>query len=586
MVLMAHVEFGTMSSQRQTWNGTSGSSSVGLDVSAMDMSSAQWDATDATIPYATTPPQALDVDRNETASSLRKSTIFPPEAETASDSDSTTTTLPVHPPKWARPNARRTGRPPSGLLSRMTLSSRSRPLFSRSTTDDDTAGLLTMHQRKFGSVTEVDSIIDQKENNVKDLDKRMEKIFGRARQKQSEEERTRHLGVIFKNVTVKGQALGDAIQPTVGDVFLGVPRALRGLLGRGAAEASPSTKTILNKFTGCIRPGEMLLVLGRPGAGVSTFLKVIGNQRDGFKRVDGKVSYGGESAETMASTFRSEILYNPEADLHYATLKVKDTLRFALQSRAPAPHSRTDGETREDYVREFFQMATKVFWIEHTMDTIVGNEFKRGVSGGEKKRVSIAEALVTKASTQCWDDPTRGLDSSAALEYVRILRSMTNTAHMSTAVGLYQASEDMWDHFDKVLLIDGGECCYFGPTHSAVQYFKDLGFEMPERSTSADFLTSLSSEHQRKIRPGFEDWIPQNPRAFAEAFRASDQRSSNLLDIAQFESRLFGMIEKRRDAQTRATKTKNYALPFWKQVWILAHRQALVLKGDPQTLGR
>jgi ATP-binding cassette subfamily G (WHITE) protein 2 (SNQ2) len=555
----------------------------------MDTSSTQWDGArglDKTVPYATTPAQALEVDGNETASSPRKSTIFPPEAEMASDSNPTTPTLPIHPPRWARPSARRTARPPSDLSSRMTLTSRSGPFFSRRMTDDDTAHLLTMHQRKFGSVTDVDSVTYQKENNVKELDKRMEKIFGRARQKQSEEERTRHLGVIFKNVTVKGQALGDAIQPTVGDVFLSVPRALKGLLGRGAAEASPSTKIILNKFTGCIRPGEMLLVLGRPGAGVSTFLKVIGNQRNGFERVDGKVSYGGASAETMASTFRSEILYNPEVDLHYATLKVKDTLRFALQSRAPAPHSRTDGETQEDYVREFFQMATKVFWIEHTMETIVGNEFKRGVSGGEKKRVSIAEALVTKASTQCWDDPTRGLDSSAALEYVRILRSMTNTAHMSTAVGLYQASEDMWDHFDKVLLIDGGECCYFGPTHSAVQYFKDLGFEMPERSTSADFLTSLSSEHQRKIRPGFEDWIPRNPGEFAEAFRASDQRSRNLMDIAQFETRLYGMMEKRRDAQSSATKTKNYALPFWKQVWILAHRQALVLKGDPQTLGK
>jgi ATP-binding cassette subfamily G (WHITE) protein 2 (SNQ2) len=58
------------------------------------------------------------------------------------------------------------------------------------------------------------------------------------------------------------------------------------------------------------------------------------------------------------------------------------------------------------------------------------------------------------------------------------------------------------------------------------------------------------------------------------------------MDIAQFESRLYGMMEKRRDAQSSATKTKNYALPFWKQVWILAHRQALVLKGDPQTLGK
>lgn len=554
----------------------------------MGTSSTRWDDArelNATVPYTTTPSQALDVDGNETASLPSKSAMFPPEAETASDSDPTTPTLPTHPPRWARPNARRTARTISSSSSSMTLHSRSGPFFSRGTADDDTTQLLTKHQRKFSGVTEVGSVTDQKENKVKGLDRRMAKIFGRARQKQSEEERTRHLGVIFKNVTVKGQVLGDAIQPTVGDVFLGFPRALRGILGRGATEASPSTKTILNKFTGCIRPGEMLLVLGRPGAGVSTFLKVIGNQRNGFERVEGKVSYGGESAETMASTFRSEILYNPEADLHYATLKVKDTLRFALQSRAPAPHSRTYGETQEDYVREFFQMATKVFWIEHTMETIVGNEFKRGVSGGEKKRVSIAEALVTKATTQCWDDPTRGLDSSAALEYVRILRSMTNTARMSTAVGLYQASEDMWDYFDKVLLIDGGECCYFGPTQSAVQYFKDLGFEMPERSTSADFLTSLSSEHQRKIRPGFEDWIPRNPSEFAEAFRASDQRCSNLVDITQFESRLYGMMEKRRDAQSSATKTKNYALPFWKQVWILAHRQALVLKGDPQTLG-
>ncbi|RMZ69232.1 abc drug exporter [Pyrenophora seminiperda CCB06] len=557
---MAHVKVDAIPSGRRTWNGTtpvSRSQSINFDISSMKTSSAQSDSAS----YATAHPQPLSVYESLT--------------ESSSDSEPTSPALPPIPPKWVRPKMRRAG---------SSLMSATRITMSRRPTEDDMAQLLTIPPRKFNNITKVDLGTDQKDTKVKELDKRMEKIFGRARQKQSEEDKTRHLGVIFKNVTVKGQALGDAIQPTLGDVFLGVPRMLSGLVGGWGAEASPNTKTILNKFTGCIKPGEMLLVLGRPGSGVSTFLKVIANQRNGFKSVHGRVSYGGESAETMGTKYRSEVLYNPEADLHCATLKVKDTLRFALQSRAPAPHSRTEGETQEDYVREFFQMATKVFWIEHTMNTIVGNEYKRGVSGGEKKRVSIAEALVTKASTQCWDDPTRGLDSSAALEYVRILRSMTNTARMATAVGLYQASEDMWDHFDKVLLIDGGECCYYGPTHSAVQYFKDLGFEVPDRCTSADFLTSLSSEHQRKIRPGFEDYIPRNPWEFAEAWRASDQRSSNLMDIWQFESKLYSMMEKRSDAQSSATKTKNYALPFWKQVWILARRQALVLKGDPQTL--
>ncbi|KAH8704355.1 ABC-2 type transporter-domain-containing protein [Phaeosphaeriaceae sp. PMI808] len=442
----------------------------------------------------------------------------------------------------------------------------------------------TVNQYNFTSISQGNDSAIRSNDELTEINRLMEKIFGRVRQKQSEEEKTRHLGVIFKNLTVKGQALGTAIQPTVGDIFFGLPRTLQGLFRRRSSEVSPPIRTILNRLTGCIKPGEMLLVLGRPGAGVSTFLKAIGNQRDGFESVEGKVSYGGESAATMATKYRSEILYNPEADLQYATLKTKDTLRFALKTRTPGSHSRKEGETREDYINEFFQVATKAFWIEHTLDTIVGNEFKRGVSGGEKRRISIAEALIAKASTQCWDDPTRGLDSRAALEFVRVLRSMTNIGHISTAVALYQASEDMWDCFDKVLLIDGGECCFFGPTEAAVPYFKGLGFEKPERWTSADFLTSVSSEYHRQIRPGFENLIPRTPRQFAKAFQASEQRLRNQEDIAQLEGRLYAMMERRMDAQTSATETKNYALPFWKQVLVLTHRQVLILKGDPQTL--
>lgn len=528
-----------------------------------------------------------EMNGDEPVASRRKSrlSVFSSSAKSPRGDRPASTTAPSDQrPKWISYSRRMTAST-FNPTSRMSFGSRFAPSISRRATEDDMAQLLSMDQRKFSNLNDGKPSTSEKDINVKELDKRMDRIFGRTRQKRSEEERTRHLGVVFKNVTVKGQALGNSVQSTVGDVFLSLPRYLGDLLSRDG-EAKLRTKTILNKFTGCIQPGEMLLVLGRPGSGVSSFLKLLANQRGGFEKVEGKVTYGGESAELMGEKFRSETLYTPEADLHYSTLKVKDTLKFALKSRTPASHSRKDGESRDDYVSDFFQMATKIFWIEHTVDTIVGNEFTRGVSGGEKRRVSIAEALVTKASVQCWDDPTRGLDSSAALEYIRILRSMTTTARIATAVGLYQASEDMWDYFDKVLLIDGGECCYYGPTKSAVQYFKDLGFEMPARSTSADFLTSVSSEHQRRIRPGFEQWIPRSPRDFAMAYRASEQRQYNHMDIAYFEAKLYGMMEKRMNAQSSATETKNYALPYWKQVVILAHRQALVLKGDPQTLSK
>ena len=160
----------------------------------------------------------------------------------------------------------------------------------------------------------------------------------------------------------------------------------------------------------------MLLVLGRPGSGCSTFLKVLGNQRFGYVSVDGDVTYGGTDAKQMAKNFRGEVLYNPEDDLHYATLTVKQTLEFALKTRTPGKESRNEGESRVEYVREFLKVVLKLFWIEHTVNTKVGDEFVRGVSGGEKKRVSIAEAMITKASVQAWGkDPYKHTSYSATL---------------------------------------------------------------------------------------------------------------------------------------------------------------------------
>ncbi|KAL6712243.1 ATP-binding cassette transporter snq2 [Coniothyrium glycines] len=414
----------------------------------------------------------------------------------------------------------------------------------------------------------------------------MSKMFGRTRQDHSEEEKTRHHGVIFKHLTVKGMGLGAALQPSVADVFLKLPRLLKNLATKGprTAAGKPPVRTLLDDFSGCIRPGEMCLVLGRPGSGCSTFLKIIGNQRFGFEEITGDVTYGGTDAETMRKKYRSEVLYNPEDDLHYATLKVKETLEFAIKTRTPGKASRNEGESRKDYVSEFLRVVTKLFWIEHTLGTKVGNELIRGVSGGEKKRVSIAEAMVTKASVQSWDNSTRGLDASTALEYVQSLRSLTNMANISTAVALYQAGESLYALFDKVLLIHEGRCCYFGPAEKAAEYFKSLGFVQPDRWTTSDFLTSVTDSHERQIKDGWEDRIPRTGAQFGEAFANSEQAHDNLAEIDEFEKETNRQAEERHEAQTKATKKKNFTLSFPKQVAACTRRQALVMIGDPQSL--
>ncbi|KAF7554386.1 hypothetical protein G7Z17_g2939 [Cylindrodendrum hubeiense] len=440
----------------------------------------------------------------------------------------------------------------------------------------------TLSQRR-SAATGVSGI--ELEEEQQEIERLMSRIFGRARQEQTEGNKTRHSGVVFRDLTVRGVGLGASLQPTVGDFFLGLPRKLTKLFTKGAkaAVAKPPVRELISHFDGCVRPGEILLVLGRPGAGCTTFLKAFCNQRAGFESVEGQVTYGGADSDEIAKNFRGEVIYNPEDDLHYATLSVKRTLKFALQTRTPGKEERLEGETRAQYVNEFLRVVTKLFWIEHTLGTKVGNEFIRGVSGGERKRVSIAEAMITRASVQGWDNSSKGLDASTAVEYVKSIRAMTNMANTSTAVSLYQAGETLYDLVDKVLLIDNGKCLYFGRAEKAKQYFLDLGFDCPERWTTADFLVSVTDEHERSVREGWEDRIPRSPEEFDDAYRRSDAYKENITDIQEFESQLGLQAQERRQNEPNGTR-KNYEIPFHSQVIACTQRQFLVMTGDRASL--
>ncbi|OAQ66351.1 ABC transporter [Pochonia chlamydosporia 170] len=466
---------------------------------------------------------------------------------------------------------------------------------SRRRTIQNEDDLFRVLSRRRTSATDGSQGNDEEESQ--EIERLVSQMFGQKRQQQSEEEQTRHSGVIFRNLTVRGVGLGAMLQPTVGDVFLSLPRIVgnffRKLSERGesgassafkAAVAKPPVRELISDFNGCVRPGELLLVLGRPGSGCSTFLKAFCNQRSGFEGVEGDVTYGGTGAGEMAKNFRGEVIYNPEDDLHYATLSVKRTLSFALQTRTPGKESRLEGESRQDYVKEFLRVVTKLFWIEHTLGTKVGNEFIRGVSGGERKRVSIAEAMVTRASVQGWDNSSKGLDASTALEYVRSIRIMTNMADVSTAVSLYQAGESLFQLVDKVLLIDEGKCIYFGPAECAKKYFQDLGFECPERWTTPDFLTSVTDKHERNVRDGWEDRIPRSAQDFADIYKNSQIFRDTLADMDDFESTTKKLEEERLQNQSEKTRTKNYTLPFHQQVIACTKRQFLVMTGDKASL--
>ncbi|RKK78113.1 hypothetical protein BFJ71_g16581 [Fusarium oxysporum] len=126
----------------------------------------------------------------------------------------------------------------------------------------------------------------------------------------------------------------------------------------------------------------------------------------------------------MARHFKGELIYNQEVDEHLPYLTVGQTLEFTAAMRTP--RARPPHITRKDRIKHVVEVMLSVFGLSHTRNTIVGNGYVRGVSGGERKRVSIAETALTEAAISAWDNSTCGLDAESALHFVCRLRTLSD----------------------------------------------------------------------------------------------------------------------------------------------------------------
>lgn len=124
--------------------------------------------------------------------------------------------------------------------------------------------------------------------------------------------------------------------------------------------------------------------------------------------------------------------------------------------------------------------------------SVVGDPLLRGVSGGEKKRVTIGEMICSRGRVLLADGYSKGLDSSAALDVAKAMRVMARVLHIPVIATQYQASQEIYEQFDKVLVMQDSRSVYFGPTAGALPYFESIGMFCPKRRSIPDFLGSLS----------------------------------------------------------------------------------------------
>ncbi|PVU95833.1 hypothetical protein BB559_002601 [Furculomyces boomerangus] len=238
-------------------------------------------------------------------------------------------------------------------------------------------------------------------------------------------------------------------------------------------------KEILTNMSGTLKGGEIVAIIGSSGAGKTSLLNIIsGRVHSGT--VTGEINFNGQKRKPK--TFRKQAAYVEQDDILFPNLTVKETLDYAAQFRLPeSQYSRKD---KADRVAEII----KELRLEKTQDTFIGDEKVKGISGGERKRVSIGIELATDPKVLILDEPTSGLDSNSSEMVISLVRDITKEKNIISVCTIHQPSSKIFDLFDKVILMVPGGFVYFGPTKHAVPYFETLGLERPKDENPANFF--------------------------------------------------------------------------------------------------
>ena len=237
-------------------------------------------------------------------------------------------------------------------------------------------------------------------------------------------------------------------------------------------------KKILSNINFNIKEGTMTLVIGSPGSGKSSLCNILSNQING--KVTGDVLFGGE--EIRAEDHSHRVAYVHDKDNHLALLTVKETFEFADALLTP-------NTTKEDRTRKV-DAIMQILGLTHRADTIVGDDLNRGVSGGERRRVTIGVELMKRCQLIVMDEATTGLDSSTSLQIFRALRIIADEMAPVFAT-LKQPGRELLNLFDNVIVMHEGHIVYAGEREEMINYFTQLNYPLNTLTNPADEVLSI-----------------------------------------------------------------------------------------------
>lgn len=244
-------------------------------------------------------------------------------------------------------------------------------------------------------------------------------------------------------------------------------------------------KVLLHEANFTARPGELTAIMGPSGSGKTTLLNAIAGKFDGRMEVTGTVYFGGiESSSIETNDFVGFVRQEDEL-LEYLT--VRETILFAARLRMPGKSYTVQVARTDRLIRELS--------LEGCQHVKIGGRTFKGISGGQKKRVAIAVALISRPDVLILDEPTSGLDAALAYDVMRTLDGLASHWNTTIICTVHQPRSQIFGFFDSLILLRQGRIVYEGESPQAVDYFNQIGFRCPRDFNPADFFLDLLADH-------------------------------------------------------------------------------------------
>ncbi|KAJ0657710.1 putative ABC transporter, AAA+ ATPase domain, ABC-2 type transporter [Helianthus annuus] len=288
----------------------------------------------------------------------------------------------------------------------------------------------------------------------------------------------------FNNLTYSVKVRGKFGLPAVlgGRKLESVPATAAEPVG-GENLVSKKHKVLLNDISGTARDGEILAVLGASGSGKSTLIDALAN-RIAKGSLKGNVTLNGEQLESKMLKVISA--YVMQDDLLFPMLTVEETLMFSAEFRLPRTLSRSKKKQR-------VQALIDQLGLRNAANTVIGDEGHRGVSGGERRRVSIGTDIIHDPIILFLDEPTSGLDSTSAYMVVKVLQRIAQSGSI-VIMTVHQPSFRLLGLLDRLLFLSRGQTVYSGSPSNLLSFFADFGHPIPDKENRTEFALDLIRE--------------------------------------------------------------------------------------------